>query len=149
MIAKGLLRIWTLKLLSEGEKTGWQLMKELGQRTGWQPSPGTMYPLLKSLGSQGLLQRHPAGKRVYWRLTPEGSRYLEELHRRKREWLEELGIKERAIWQAFADPDHPLLLLPAIAHLAARAAAGGRGTEARRILEAARDRLLELAREDI
>ncbi len=146
MIARGLLKIWTLKLLSEGERTGYQLMKELGQRTGWQPSPGTMYPLLESLGRQGLIKRHPAGKRVYWQLTPEGSRHLEELRRRKREWLEELGIKERAIWKAFADPDHPMLLLPAIAHLVARAAAGGQGPAARRILETARDRLAELTK---
>lgn len=147
MIARGMLRAWVLKLLSEGEKTGYEIIKEMEKRIGWQPSPGSVYPLLQMLGEEGLLSPRPAGNKVYWSLTPEGRRRLDELRERRKEWLRELGIKEQAVWKAFDDPHHPMLLLPRMAHLVREAFSKGKGREAFRILEEARDRLAKLVEE--
>ncbi len=147
VIARGMLRAWVLKLLSEGEKTGYEIIKEMEKRIGWQPSPGSVYPLLQMLGEEGLLSPRLAGNKVYWSLTPEGQKRLDELRERRKEWLRELGIKEQAVWKAFDDPHHPMLLLPRMAHLVREAFSKGKGREAFRILEEARDRLAELVEE--
>lgn len=142
MIVRGMLKFWTLKLLSEGEKTGYELMKEMERQIGWQPSPGSIYPLLQMLGEQGLLVARPVENKVYWSLTPEGKRYLDELWQKRKEWLEELGIREQAVWKAFGG--HPLRFLSSIARLAHEACAQGKAEQAAHILEEARDRLSEL-----
>ncbi|RLE29372.1 hypothetical protein DRJ27_04745, partial [Candidatus Acetothermia bacterium] len=92
----------------------------------------------------GLLRAKPAGNKVYWELTPEGRQYLDELRERRREWLRELGIREQAVWKAFDDPHHPMLLFPRMAHLVKEAFLQGKGREAFRILEEARRKLEEL-----
>ena len=144
MAARGILKVWLLKLLSEGSKTGYDLIKEMEARVGWQPSPGSVYPLLQMLGEAGLLRAKPAGNKGYWELTPEGRQYLDELRERRREWLRELGIREQAVWKAFDDPHHPMLLFPRMAHLVKEAFLQGKGREAFRILEEARRKLEEL-----
>ncbi|NOX44534.1 MAG: PadR family transcriptional regulator [Caldiserica bacterium] len=144
MIARGLLKVWVLKLLSGGERTGYQLIKELERRIGWQPSPGSIYPLLQMLGEAGLLRARPAGNKVYWSLTPEGERYLEELRKKRQEWLRELGIKEQAVWQIFDDPHHPLRVFPRLAHLVRKAFSRGRAPQALAILEEAAEKLSRL-----
>lgn len=144
MVAQGMLKVWVLKLLSEGSKTGYEIIKEMGKRIGWQPSPGSVYPLLQMLGEAGLLSARPVGNKVYWELTSEGQKHLNELWEKRKEWLRELGIKEQAVWKAFDDPNHPMLLFPRIAHLVREAFAKGKSREAFRILEEARDKLAEI-----
>ncbi|MBC7099821.1 hypothetical protein H5T52_12090 [Candidatus Bipolaricaulota bacterium] len=84
---------------------------------------------------------------MYWELTLEGQRYLNELWDRRKEWLKELGIKEQAVWKAFDDPSHPMRLLPRMAQLVRQAFSQGKGKEAFHILEEARDRLAKLVEE--
>ncbi len=141
MVARGMLRVWILKLISQGPKTGYGIIKEMQRKIGWQPSPGSVYPLLQMLREEGILEARPAGKKVYWELTPKGERYLNELREKRRQWLAELGIKEQAVWRVFDDPDHPLGLLPPLAHLAWRALSQGKGDEAFRVLREAKERL--------
>lgn len=147
MAAPGMLKFWVLKLLSQGERTGYELMKEMEKEIGWQPSPGSVYPLLQMLGEQGLLVARPVGNRVYWELTPEGQRHLGELWEKRREWLRELGIKEQAVWKAFDDPHHPMRLLPWMVQLIRQAFAQGKVEEAFSILDEAKDKLTKLVEE--
>ena len=147
MIARGMLKFWVLKLLSQGSKTGYELIKEIEREVGWQPSPGSIYPLLQMLGEAGLLRAKPVGNKVYWELTPEGQRQLNELWDRRKEWLRELGIKEQAVWKAFDEPGHPMRLLPRVAQLVREAFSQGKAKEAFHILEEARDKLARLVEE--
>ncbi|MGC9529006.1 MAG: PadR family transcriptional regulator [Candidatus Bipolaricaulaceae bacterium] len=142
-----MLKFWVLKLLSQGERTGYDLMKAMETEIGWQPSPGSVYPLLQMLGEQGLLAARPVGNKVYWSLTSEGTRLLNELWERRKEWLKELGTKEQAVWKAFGNQGHPLRLLPTVARLVHHAFAQGKAKQATRILEEARDKLSELVEE--
>ena len=148
MVARGMLKVWVLKLLSEGSRTGYELIKEMERRIGWQPSPGSVYPLLQMLGEAGLLSSRPVGNKVYWELTPEGQRHLDELWEKRKEWLRELGIKEQAVWKAFDAPNHPMRLLPRVAQLLREAFSQGKAKEAFRILEEARDKLTRLVEEE-
>jgi len=75
----GEVRIAILSLLSEGPKHGYQLMKEMKERSGgvYQASAGSVYPTLQQLEDEGLIESETKdGKRVY-KLTPAGRKELD------------------------------------------------------------------------
>src|SRR5712692_186300 len=70
----GEIRLAILSLLSEGPKHGYQLMKEMKDRSGglYRASAGTIYPTLQMLEDEGLIEpMQQEGKRAY-RLTDSG-----------------------------------------------------------------------------
>src|SRR5215470_16753209 len=74
----GEVRMAILSLLSEGPKHGYQLMKELTERSGglYRASAGSVYPTLQQLEDEGLVRAEmQSGRRVY-SLTEEGRREL-------------------------------------------------------------------------
>src|SRR4051812_36437975 len=90
---RGDVRAAALVLLDEEPRNGYQLMREIEQRSdgAWRPSPGSVYPALQQLEDEGLVRAGQAdGRRVY-ELTDEGRTHVEE-HRA------ELG----APWEAFS-----------------------------------------------
>lgn len=71
---RGDIRAAILALLSEEPMHGYQVIRELTERTGgvWKPSPGSVYPTLQQLEDEGLVRAVEAdGKRVF-ELTDEG-----------------------------------------------------------------------------
>ncbi|UCE11103.1 MAG: PadR family transcriptional regulator [Candidatus Thorarchaeota archaeon] len=92
---KGLLRHYVLKLLSEGPKSGSELMNEIEEKTEgrWKPSPGSVYPLLSWLLDSGYTEEasdQEAGVRRYI-LTDKGKEFLEEHEKRREEQSERFG----------------------------------------------------------
>ena len=91
----GEVRLALLSLLSEGPKHGYELMRQLEERSGgvYRASAGTIYPTLQQLNDEGLVTSSAEnGKRVY-QLTGDGERELEEqaaavrrIWRRADEW---------------------------------------------------------------
>lgn len=76
----GEVRIAILSLLSEGPKHGYQLMKEMKERSGgvYQASAGSVYPTLQQLEDEGLIESESKdGKRVY-KLTAAGRKELKD-----------------------------------------------------------------------
>ena len=74
----GEVRLAILSLLSEGPKHGYQLMKEMAERSGglYKASAGSVYPTLQQLEDEELIQAdQQAGKKVY-RITEAGLREL-------------------------------------------------------------------------
>ena len=64
----GEVRLALLSLLAEGPKHGYQLMKEMEERSGglYRASAGTVYPTLQQLEDEGLIvAQQQDGKRVY------------------------------------------------------------------------------------
>ena len=88
-------RVSLLDLLREGPRHGYDMIKELEQRSGglYSPSPGSVYPTLQMLEDQGLVTSTTVdGKRTY-RLTDAGYAFIEERKERThdargRSWLE-------------------------------------------------------------
>jgi DNA-binding PadR family transcriptional regulator len=75
----GELRIAILSLLSDGPKHGYQLMKEMKERSGgtYQASAGSVYPTLQQLEDEGLIvSEREDGRRVY-HLTDAGRSEVE------------------------------------------------------------------------
>ena len=76
----GEVRLAILSLLSDGPKHGYQLMKELEERSGgvYKASAGSIYPTLQQLEDVDLITSDQQnGKRVY-SLTDAGRRELEK-----------------------------------------------------------------------
>ena len=74
----GEVRLAILSMLAEAPNHGYQLMKALGERLGelYRSSAGTVYPALKQLQKEGLIEsRLKEGRHIY-RLTKEGQRVV-------------------------------------------------------------------------
>ncbi len=79
---RGDIRSAILALLSEGPMHGYQIMRELAERTAgvWRPSPGSVYPTLQQLQDEGLVREiESEGGRHTFELTDEGRAAVEAL----------------------------------------------------------------------
>jgi DNA-binding PadR family transcriptional regulator len=142
----GQMRLALLSLLSDGPKHGYQLMKEMGERSGgaYRASAGSVYPTLQQLEDEGLVEAEmQAGRRVY-RLTAEGRRELKAEAETVRRIWERAGQCED--WGQFMSADS-FAVLPAVSMLvkaSLRAAGHGKSDQVRDILDRARRRVEEL-----
>lgn len=73
---RGMLSFLILFLLSRKPMHGQEIAAEIGKRKGSRPSPGTIYPALKSLRDMGLIRERKEGKAIVYSLTGEGERVL-------------------------------------------------------------------------
>ena len=71
-MSDGYLKFMVLKLLVKNPLSGYILMKSVQECTGRKPSPGSMYPLLKSLKEKGLLTEKSEGRSKVYMLTVKG-----------------------------------------------------------------------------
>lgn len=71
-----------LRLLEEGPRTGFELLKAIASRTGgfWTPGPAAIYPALRGLERRAFVSRSregPGRARPYT-LTPAGRKSIQE-----------------------------------------------------------------------
>ena len=142
----GELRLAILSLLSEGPKHGYQLMKEMQERSGgaYRASAGSVYPTLQQLEDEGLVRAEMQNGRRVYQLTEEGRKELES---------DPIGVRriwERAErcedWGQFMGPE-TFSILPSVSTLvrASMRAAGRVGTDrVREILDRTRHELEQL-----
>jgi DNA-binding PadR family transcriptional regulator len=79
---KGYIRIATLILLNKTTHHGYEIMKQIRERTGgfWKPTPGGLYPILNDLQKSGYIQgewdnQAKRRKRIY-KITKSGRTIL-------------------------------------------------------------------------
>jgi DNA-binding PadR family transcriptional regulator len=110
----GGVRLAILSLLSEGPKHGYQLMKEMEDRSSglYRASAGSVYPTLQQLEDEELIQSDQAeGKRVY-RITDAGRAELaKDPEAVKRLWERATHWGERRGFGPFYPPQ-PHLMAP-------------------------------------
>lgn len=108
----GEVRLALLSLLEQEPKHGYQLMKELEDRSGglYRASAGTIYPTLQQLEDEGLVASETAdGKRVY-RITDAGRAELEkDVESIKRIWRRAESWEE---WTGWMRPETATLAGP-------------------------------------
>jgi len=56
ILLRGYLRLYILEQLHGGPSTGAEIVERLHQSCAWKPSPGTIYPLLRRLEREGLVE---------------------------------------------------------------------------------------------
>jgi DNA-binding PadR family transcriptional regulator len=76
---RGDVRAAALALLAEQPMNGYQIIQEIGERSGgvWRPSPGSVYPALQQLEDEGLIKAEEGEGRRGYVLTEDGQRYVE------------------------------------------------------------------------
>lgn len=96
MFDAGAMRYVVLQLIAEKPRHGYEIIKELEQRSGggYSPSPGAIYPLLSMLLDMGHVVATPDGNKKLHAITPEGEAFLAE----NRQFVD-------AILNRLADPD--------------------------------------------
>ena len=72
--ARGDIKAAILELLSEEPMHGYEMIKEIEERSGgvWSPSPGSIYPTLQMLEDQGLVASEESEGRRRFKLTDSG-----------------------------------------------------------------------------
>jgi DNA-binding PadR family transcriptional regulator len=80
MFDSGAMRYVVLQLISEKPRHGYEIIKELEQRTGgsYTPSPGAIYPLMSMLYDMGHVSISHDGAKKLHTVTPEGQAFLDE-----------------------------------------------------------------------
>jgi PadR family transcriptional regulator PadR len=79
---RGMLGFLILFLLSKQSMHGQELADEISKRKGEKPSPGTIYPALKSLREIGFISEEKEGKTIVYNLTDKGKVALRNAKRR-------------------------------------------------------------------
>jgi DNA-binding PadR family transcriptional regulator len=104
-VPRGILRLYVLSMLSKHPETGYSIMRTIEDKTegAWRPGPGTVYPLLRSLVKEGLLEAGDSAQRgggsFTYSVTKKGKQQFEEMQR----MLTSAGKKERVMIHLFAD----------------------------------------------
>lgn len=109
-IRRGFLKLYTLKLLFEGEKSGYGLMKTIEEETGfWKPSAGSIYPLLKSLEEAGLAEHREKNDKKLYSLTEKGRKAFEEAEDAQAEIRESINRSREVFARIFGEKIPPPL----------------------------------------
>jgi DNA-binding PadR family transcriptional regulator len=73
---RGLLKYAILYLLNEHETHGYELLQMIRERRWGTPGPGSVYPLLGTLESDGLIRSREEQSRRIYTVTPQGKNAL-------------------------------------------------------------------------
>lgn len=107
MRGRGLIQLFILHSLHKEPKSGYDLIKEITEKTGgaWVPSKGTLYPMLKKMAEEGLIIVSDTGKRSknVFSLTAEGEETLDEIVRTRKEEKEKLYVFRNLLFEIFGD----------------------------------------------
>src|SRR6266853_4620994 len=147
----GEIRMAILSLLSEGPKHGYQLMKELEERSGgmYRASAGSVYPTLQQIEDEGLVEAAMLSGRRTFTLTAAGRKELaNDPDTVRRIWERAEQCED---WRGCMEPEVMFIYGPLIEVMKTGLQAAGRvrgkkdGTERiRAILDRARSELEKL-----
>lgn len=102
-MAKGLLNLWMLKIISEGEVSGYDIIKQVGELTGRKPSTGSVYPLLKSMENKGWISGEKNGKKKTYEITDTGREVVKSHKGLSEHYSEKIHESIRLAHETFDD----------------------------------------------
>jgi len=145
-MARGDVRSAVLSLLREKPMHGYQIIAEIGERSGgmWKPSPGSVYPTLQMLADEGLIVAEESGGRKTYSLTEAGHAEAESGAEGSAPW-EMPGMKDAA--RAATLPKAGVKLAQAAAQVAQHGTAE-QVAEAEDVLDDARRKLYSILAQD-
>lgn len=89
-MTKGILKLLMLKIISEGDANGYQVIKRIEEVTGNRPSTGAVYPMLKDIRVSGLVSAKELDGRTFYSITPKGKERLEEYNRDREAFIRKI-----------------------------------------------------------
>jgi DNA-binding PadR family transcriptional regulator len=79
---RGLLVYYILYRIAQKPVHGYEILQDIDSKTegAWRPGPGSIYPLLKKLVTEGLIKVDPSSvsEQHVYHITPNGKKHLEE-----------------------------------------------------------------------
>lgn len=99
-IKRGALRALVLSCLSEKDMYVYEIIKTIQLKTGgfYKPSPGSIYPVLKSLIKEGLVESYEVNGKKYYKLTEKGKKeYSKIIEKKENLFSESSPIKRKII----------------------------------------------------
>jgi DNA-binding PadR family transcriptional regulator len=107
---RSLLALYILHTLQECPKSGYDLIKEIAEKTGgtWAPSKGTIYPLLRQLKEEGLIEVSATEKRskTLFVVTQKGFTTLATIREMNRESHWKMTQYKNLILTVFGGSEH-------------------------------------------
>ncbi|MGM5482535.1 MAG: PadR family transcriptional regulator [Nanobdellota archaeon] len=73
-----------LESLRDHPKTGYELMKQIEIKNGKKPSPGSIYPLMKSLHNEGFIKPKEERRKKIYSLTKEGEKKVKDIEKERK-----------------------------------------------------------------
>lgn len=90
-VRRGFLKYYVLKILRHSIETGYGLRKKIKEETGfWEPSEGSVYPLLQSLKEEGLIKCVDKTNGKKWSITEAGQETLDKGESAKEEMFDSM-----------------------------------------------------------
>ncbi|MBA3045424.1 MAG: PadR family transcriptional regulator [Candidatus Thermoplasmatota archaeon] len=77
---KGLLKFFILKMLDRVDMHGYAMMTKIEEVSGWKVSPGSLYPTLFNLSTQGFVKVKIVNMRKMFSLTTKGKNFIEQIN---------------------------------------------------------------------
>ncbi len=114
MEIKGGLKLIVLKILNEKDFTGYGLIKEIEEKTGfWKPSPGSMYPLMNDLLEKKLVTCKKNNNQKIYSITDEGRKVYMEIKAKKQKIINEIldGVKFLGVLGEKEEETRPIIYL--------------------------------------
>jgi DNA-binding PadR family transcriptional regulator len=92
-IRRAFLKYIVLKIIKDKPTHGYEIIKTIELRSNgrWTPSTGSIYPILESLESNGLIQSEEIDRRKVYSITPKGVVALDRMTQEKLELLTEMS----------------------------------------------------------
>ena len=147
----GDVRAAVLVLLAEQPMHGYQLIQEIAEHSGgvWQPSPGSIYPVLQQLEDEGLVLIEQTEGRKVANLTEAGRAYVEENQAEFEEvWKALSNEKVDESMQEMRNLFVDLKKIGTAAKQVAKVGTAGQVAQARKVLGDTRRRLYLILAED-
>ncbi len=108
------LRILILRHLAHGPHSGYQLIKEIQEETGWKPSYGSIYPLLETLLKEGLVTSKEAGRSKLYTLTTKGKDSYREFLKQHEQMVAQAEQMQKLVTHVFGLKEEDKELMQAI-----------------------------------
>jgi formylmethanofuran dehydrogenase subunit E len=100
---QGLLKMWMLKIISEKEVSGYEIIKKVDELTGKKPSTGSVYPLLKSMQNEGWIIGKNLGLKTIYRITDSGKKVLHAHENLKDDYVKKISSSYYLAQDTFTD----------------------------------------------
>lgn len=93
-----------LKIISEQESTGYEIIKKVTELSGERPSTGSVYPLLKAMQTKDLIVGKTSDGKTTYKITPNGRTTLDAHGTLKEYYEHKLTGSISMVRDTFNDP---------------------------------------------
>ena len=100
---KAMLKLFILKQIADSPSTGYSIIKKCEEILGYKPSAGSVYPLLKSMEKDGIINSRREGRKIIYSLSSKGKKFFEGIKEIRNDFYKKLERHIIATAEIFSD----------------------------------------------